>query len=131
MVAARSVRPPDCLCRPRAGKPGIPGADAARVAGLMVQADLLGYDTHGVFRLTQYTNRLRDGGCNPVPKGLARHPCHRPDRRDNGMGHLAMDMACRLAMEKAAVAGIGWVGVRGSNHAGPAALYVRPQAAAG
>jgi LDH2 family malate/lactate/ureidoglycolate dehydrogenase len=50
---------------------------------------------------------------------------------DNGLGHLAMRMACDLAMAKARAAGIGWVGVRGSNHAGPAALYVRPQAAAG
>jgi len=30
-------------------------------------------------------------------------------------------------MGKAAQAGIGWVGVRNGNHAGPAALYVRPQ----
>jgi LDH2 family malate/lactate/ureidoglycolate dehydrogenase len=30
-------------------------------------------------------------------------------------------------MQKAAQAGIGWVGVRNNNHAGPAALYVRPQ----
>lgn len=34
-------------------------------------------------------------------------------------------------MEKARQSGIGWVGLRGSNHAGPAALYVRPQAATG
>jgi LDH2 family malate/lactate/ureidoglycolate dehydrogenase len=34
-------------------------------------------------------------------------------------------------MEKAQTAGIGWVGVRRGNHAGPLALYVRPQAEAG
>jgi LDH2 family malate/lactate/ureidoglycolate dehydrogenase len=48
-----------------------------------------------------------------------------------GLGHLAMSFACDLAMRKARVAGIGWVGVRGGNHAGPAALYVRPQANVG
>ena len=36
-----------------------------------------------------------------------------------------------LAIEKARSAGIGWVGVRRGNHAGPLALYVRPQAEAG
>jgi len=42
-----------------------------------------------------------------------------------------MQAACNLAMEKAGACGIGWVGVRRGNHAGPAALYVRPQAHAG
>ena len=45
----------------------VPEEDARTVAGMMVEADLLGYGTHGVFRLRQYVNRLRDGGCNPTP----------------------------------------------------------------
>jgi len=44
---------------------------------------------------------------------------------------VALTVACDLAMQKARVAGIGWAGARGGNHAGPAALYVWPQAAAG
>lgn len=112
---------------------GVPEADAEWVAGLMVEADLLGYDTHGLFRLRQYVNRLRDGGCNPVasPRILRETVATALIDGDNGLGHLAMSMACNLAMDKARTAGIGWVGVRGSNHAGPAALYVRPQAADG
>jgi len=50
---------------------------------------------------------------------------------DDGLGHLAMAAACDLAMKKAHEAGIGWVGVRRGNHAGPLALYVRPQVEAG
>jgi LDH2 family malate/lactate/ureidoglycolate dehydrogenase len=42
---------------------------------------------------------------------------------DNGMGHLVMQFAADIAIKKAKRAGIGWVGVRQSNHAGPAALY--------
>ncbi len=112
---------------------GVPQADAAQVAGLMVEADLLGYDTHGMFRLRQYVNRLRGGGCNAVaqPRILRETAATALIDGDNGLGHLAMAMACDLAMAKARSAGIGWVGVRGGNHAGPAALYVRPQAAAG
>ena len=99
----------------------------------MVEADLLGYDTHGVFRLRQYVNRLRDGGCNPAPqlRVVRETAATALVDGDNGLGHLAMARARGLAMEKARKAGIGWVGVRGGNHAGPAALYVRPQAAAG
>ena len=43
----------------------VPPEDAKAVAGLMVKADLYGYDTHGTFRLRQYVDRLRDGGTNP------------------------------------------------------------------
>lgn len=112
---------------------GVPEADAETVARLMVEADLLGHDTHGVFRLRQYAARLRGGGCNPVarPRVLRETPATALIDGDNGLGHLAMQMACDLAMTKARAAGMAWVGVRGGNHAGPAALYVRPQAAAG
>ena len=108
---------------------GAPAADARTVAELMVEADLLGYDTHGVFRLRQYVNRLRDRGINPTPRiavvedGAATALVD----GDNGLGHLALRRAGELAIEKAAAAGIGWVGVRNGNHAGPAALYVLPQ----
>jgi LDH2 family malate/lactate/ureidoglycolate dehydrogenase len=112
---------------------GVPETDAGAVAALMVEADLLGYDTHGLFRLRQYVNRLRGGGCNPAarPRVIRETAATALVDGDNGLGHLAMVMARDLAMAKARSAGIGWVGVRGGNHAGPAALYVRPQAAAG
>ena len=44
---------------------------------------------------------------------------------DNGMGHLVMARAADIAVEKARTCGIGWVGSRLSNHAGPASLYAR------
>ena len=112
---------------------GVPEADARQVAGQMVEADLLGYETHGVFRLRQYVNRLKGGGCNPRPavKVVRETAATGLVDGDNGLGHLAMQQALDLAMAKARTAGIGWVGVRGGNHAGPAALWVRPQAQAG
>lgn len=108
-------------------------ATPARWPHMMVEAGLLGYDTHGVFRLRQYINRLRDGDCNPTPtpKIVTETAATALIDGDNGLGHLALKTACDLAMTKAEKSGIGWVGVRGGNHAGPAALYVRPQAAAG
>ena len=112
---------------------GVPEGDAAKVASLMVEADVQGYGTHGVFRLRQYLARLRDGGCNPTPviSVATQTAATALIDGDNGLGHLAMAAARDLAMEKAREAGIGWVGVRRGNHAGPLALYVRPQAEAG
>ena len=107
--------------------------DARTVAVLMVEADMLGYGTHGVFRLRQYVSRLRDSGCNPTPtvNVATESVATALIDGDNGLGHLALKAANELAMAKARQAGIGWVGVRGGNHGGPAALYVRPQAKAG
>ncbi|WP_299649478.1 Ldh family oxidoreductase [uncultured Tateyamaria sp.] len=115
------------------GSQGVPDDDAASVAALMVEADVYGYATHGVFRLRQYLARLAGGGCNPKANVSVAHETAATAVIDgnDGLGHLAMAAARDLAMEKARAAGIGWVGVRRGNHAGPLALYVRPQAEAG
>jgi L-2-hydroxycarboxylate dehydrogenase (NAD+) len=105
---------------------GLPDADAQTIAGLMVEADLRGSDTHGVIRLPLYVRRLRAGGVNPKPniRVISDRPSVALIDGDNGMGHLVMRRAAELAVEKARATGIGWVGARMSNHAGPAALYV-------
>jgi LDH2 family malate/lactate/ureidoglycolate dehydrogenase len=108
---------------------GVPETDARTVAGLMVDADALGYDTHGVFRLRQYVNRLRGGGIAPAAKIVVVRESSATALIDggNGLGHLAMKAATERAIAKAKKHGIGWVGIRNGNHAGPAALYVMPQ----
>jgi L-2-hydroxycarboxylate dehydrogenase (NAD+) len=104
---------------------GLPASDAEQVARLMILADLRGSDGHGIFRLPQYVRRIRADGMNVKPNI---HVAQETEAMalidgDNGMGHLVMQFAARVAIEKAERAGIGWVGVRQSNHAGPAALY--------
>lgn len=108
----------------------VPEDNAKKVAALMVHADVLGHDTHGVFRLRQYLARLHDKGCNPnaTVSVVTEAAATALIDGDNGLGHLAMSAACELAISKAKEAGIGWVGIRRGNHAGPLALYVRPQA---
>ncbi len=105
---------------------GLPAADAQTLAQLMVEADLRGSDTHGVIRLPLYVRRIRAGGVNAKPN--IRIVSDRPSAAlidgDNGMGHLVMRRAAEHAIEKARATGVGWVGARMSNHAGPAALYV-------
>ena len=105
----------------------MPAVDASSVAELMVDADLGGAEGHGVFRLPSYVRRIRAGGINL-------HPDIRVERErdgmalvdgDNGMGHLVMKAAAQKAIAKAKRAGVAWVGVRNSNHAGPASLYAR------
>ena len=104
---------------------GMPAGDAAKAAELMTEADLTGADAHGVFRLPQYVKRLRAGGINAKPDIRVEKTAAATAmvEGDNGMGHLVMARAAETAIELARDAGVGWVGARGSNHAGAAGVY--------
>ena len=104
---------------------GLPAADAAVVAELMTEADLVGADAHGVFRLPQYVQRTQAGGFNPRPNITVTRtaPATALVDGDNGFGHLVMARAADTAIALARDNGVGWVGVRGSNHAGAAGVY--------
>ncbi|MBK1657939.1 Ldh family oxidoreductase [Paracraurococcus ruber] len=106
---------------------GVPEAQAGIVAGLMAQADLIGADGHGVFRLPQYVRRIRAGGMNAtaVPRIVQERPGAALVDGDNGLGHLATRLAAETAIAKARTQGVAWCGVRNGNHAGPASLYAR------
>jgi L-2-hydroxycarboxylate dehydrogenase (NAD+) len=104
---------------------GLPEQDAAVCAARMTEADLRGVDTHGIFRLPHYCQRIRAGGINLRPKV-------RPVREnavtalvdgDNGMGHVVVTYATELAIQKASETGLAWVGTFNGNHAGAAAVY--------
>jgi LDH2 family malate/lactate/ureidoglycolate dehydrogenase len=103
----------------------IPANDAARIAELMTEADLTGADAHGVFRLPQSVKRVEAGGLNRRPDITVNRTAAATALvdGDNGFGHLVMSRAADTAIEMAREAGIGWAGVRRSNHAGPAGLY--------
>ncbi len=104
---------------------GISAPDAKSIAQLMVRADVQGSEGHGVFRLPQYIRRIKGGAVNLKPNirvvreaaGMALVD------GDTSMGHLVMRFATEKAIEKAKTAGVAWVGVKWSNHAGPASLY--------
>ncbi len=104
---------------------GFPDADAAKVAGLMTEADIRGSDGHGVFRLPMYVKRISSGGINVRPniRIIKERKAQALLDGDNAMGHLVMARAAEISIQKAKETGIAWVGARSSNHAGPAALY--------
>ena len=106
---------------------GIPTDDAAQVASLMAESDARGGDAHGIFRLQQYVKQIQSGGINARPniRILSDRAGTALIDGDNALGHLVMKRAAELAIEKARHCGIGWVGTRHSNHAGPAQLYAR------
>ena len=104
---------------------GMSHRDAQNAARLMTKADLMGQDGHGVFRLPMYIRRIQSNGLNIAPnfQTLQVRKATALIDGDNGLGHLVMRHATKLAMKKARKTGIAWVGARHSNHAGPASLY--------
>ena len=104
---------------------GVPDGDAEIAARQMIEADLTGFDAHGIFRLTAYCKTLQNGRVKAKAdiKVLRRSPATALVDGDDGIGHLVMTYCANLAVELARQSGIGWVGARNSNHAGAAGIY--------
>jgi len=106
-------------------KAGAPAADAGKIAELMLEADLIGADAHGVFRLPQYVQRLKLGSTNARPNITVKRtaPATALVDGDNGMGHLVVARTAETAIELARENGVAWVGCHRSGHAGAAGVY--------
>ena len=104
---------------------GLPEADAAICAARMTESDLRGVDTHGIFRLPHYCQRIRAGGINLRPKvrPVKENAVTALVDGDNAMGQVVMTYAMQLAIKKASEAGLAWIGTFNGNHAGCAAVY--------
>jgi len=106
---------------------GIAETDARTVSDCLVDANLMGLDTHGVIRLKFYLDRVKAGGNNAAPnmRVVRENACTALLDADNALGPVGGKRAMDLAMDKAASAGIGVVLIKHCNHYGPAGHYVR------
>jgi LDH2 family malate/lactate/ureidoglycolate dehydrogenase len=104
---------------------GLPEADAADVARILVLADLFGLSTHGLSRIESYGDRLQVAGINARARVVTQavSPALRLVDGDNGVGPLVGMHALRAAMEAAEACGVGVAFARGSNHFGPISPY--------
>jgi L-2-hydroxycarboxylate dehydrogenase (NAD+) len=104
---------------------GVPGEHADVVAERMLEADMRGIPSHGIFRLPAYVRRLRAGGYNLTPdiRILRESPVSALVDGDNALGQVVVSYAADVAAAKAAQSGMGWVGMRHSNHAGAGGVY--------
>lgn len=111
----------------------VPAADAAVIAQLMVKSDLVGADGHGLFRLPAYIKRIQAGGVNLNPNiHIEREQgATALINGDNALGHLVMNKAVELAIEKVKKHSVCWVGSHYGNHSGAASVYVRKLAEQG
>ncbi len=104
---------------------GCSDTDARLAADVLVSADLRGVDSHGVARLPGYVRLYDKQRINPQPNIRVVHesPSTAVVDGDRGLGLVVGPWAMRVAIEKARVAGTGWVAVRNSNHFGIAGYH--------
>lgn len=104
---------------------GIPKADAAIVADVLIASDKRGIDSHGIARLKMYYDRIKKKQQLPTTKLTIERdaPGVALINANNGMGHVAAKKAMEIAIEKAKKVGIGMVVVGHSNHFGIAGYY--------
>lgn len=100
---------------------------AQNTAGLMVQSDLMGVDSHGISMLPTYETKLREGTLNiqAQPKVLRRMGATAVVDAAAGLGHPAAELGMRTAIELAQEHGVGVTIVRNSHHFGAAGVYAR------
>lgn len=112
---------------------GVPESDAETVAEVLVEADLRGVESHGTTRVAGYVSMIRLGLLNPAPKVevLKETPSIAMLEGDNGFGMVVAKRAMRMAMEKAAGAGIACVTARNITHTGMVGFYPMMAARAG
>ena len=109
--------------------PGI----ARVVSDSLVEANLMGHDSHGVLRLPSYVSYVRQGQVKPAerPKIVARHMATARVDASWGWGQPAAHLAADTAAKLADVFGIGAVTIAHCNHVGRLGQYVESTARLG
>ena len=105
---------------------GVPAEDAAICADVLITADKLGIDSHGIGRLKPiYIDRIRDGIQHPVTQVeyVRTTPATAVIDAHDGMGMVAAKSAMEYAIDAAEKFGIGMSVVRNSTHFGIAGYY--------
>ncbi|MCD8141179.1 MAG: Ldh family oxidoreductase [Planctomycetaceae bacterium] len=104
---------------------GLSPDKAQDVANVLLEADRMGIESHGILRLGMYMQGMKLGRINPTAEiSLIREtPVSGVIDANDGMGQPAAIKAMRLAISKAKKSGIGMVVVRNSNHFGIGGYY--------
>lgn len=105
---------------------GVPEDDAKVCANVLITADKLGIESHGIGRLKPiYYDRIKLGILNPVTEFevVKEGPTTAVVDGHDGMGHVIAHRSMQMAIEKAKQLGMGMVVVRNSSHYGIAGYY--------
>ena len=94
--------------------------EAERVAFRLTNANLVGHDSHGLIRVCQYADQLRDGTIKSGAEltRVAEFNAVEIYDANLGFGQLAAEKTTRIGIEKAQKFGISAIGLRNVSHVG-------------
>lgn len=106
-------------------KYGYCAEDAQTIADVLLKADLMGIESHGVQRLTLYPFGISIGRIKveAQPEVVRETTLSAVIDAHDGMGQIAGVKAMKMAIAKAKAHGMGFAVVRNSNHYGIAGYY--------
>ena len=112
---------------------GCDTAIAAEISDHLVDADLCGVYSHGIFRLDWYAERFAQGRFNPQAQPVLRQAEGGGALIDGGnnLGMPAFRLATDYLIEHARAHGVAAVGVANVDHTGRVGAYVQRGAEAG
>lgn len=127
------AEPLEDLAREIFAAAGAPTDIAAVVAESMVRTNLLGHDSHGVLRVTQYIRMMRQGVIQPDqrPRIRKRFGATAMVTQGYGFGQIGARFAAELALELARAHGIAAVSLGQTTHLGRLGEYTAMIAAQG
>lgn len=112
---------------------GVSQAESAIIAGELADANMVGHDSHGIMRLVQYVEFIRDGYAHP---GAAMEVVHETSSSIVIDGHFNFGQviarsALQRGLQKAREQGTATVLIRNCNHIGRLGAYTHEAAMAG
>lgn len=112
---------------------GTPSDIAEVEAEILVNADLRGHTSHGVYQFPNYIRAVEDKSLIPdaVPEIVNDSPSAALVDARNGWGHYSARRAMELAIDKAEETGVGAISLASANHIGRLGEYCEQAAAAG
>jgi uncharacterized oxidoreductase len=104
---------------------GSPREYAELVVGMLIEANLVGHDSHGIQYITRYADRIKNGIIDPKAKAEVTHETASTAIVDGHwtFGQVTAKKAMELAIEKARRASISAVGAIHCNHIGRLGAY--------
>ncbi len=104
---------------------GLPEDQARMVADHLVDANLVGHDSHGIIRIPGYVRQLQAGTIRPVgqPKIVRETPTSLVMDADRGVGIVVATQAMEMAIERAKTYTFGGVAVHRASHIGRLGAY--------
>jgi hydroxycarboxylate dehydrogenase B len=112
---------------------GSAAAEAEAVADHLIEANLMGHDSHGVIRVAPYIDLIRSGkwSANRHVEVVKDAGAVLVVDGGNGLGQVIAKEAIDLGIERARTHGVAVVGVRNSAHMGRIGAWAEQAAAAG